>query len=482
METKEISRANVPGNAPGVMVGSDDSGGDLGEVLHSDVSVAIPGSFGNPPNIMKYIQMYLLFSFVFYFVGPVRWKTQNLTVLIILVLSYQFVFKKGYDWGMKRSNFTFNTDFFLFQPSFWLKNLVLLCTINITINLMLFLRIAIQFGISSILETIVLSFTDPASLYRATRTTTESSKMFGGTLLANVNALLSPMFFPIIPIGFLFFKELLFFKKILFLFAVLTSFVLGMSTGCSEGILRILVFALVIVSLSRSNKNKKQTKGSFFLFRSVIIIAAVIAFLWGYSGIMQNRNMGSYNLPLGLNTINYDNFVFKVFPESIVDLIVYLHIYLTQGYFGMSISLDKPWRPTFFCGFSSWFRGEVEGLLGVDLKIRTFMSEATDFGWEYGTNWHTVYTWFACDVWWIGVLIIMFLMGFVLAKAYKDSYENRNPISIGLLAIMFMFAIYIPANSYIFADSDTFISFFFYLLVLLLFNKKKKQFNTAEVS
>ena len=110
------------------------------------------------------------------------------------------------------------------------------------------------------------------------------------------------------------------------------------------------------------------------------------------------------------------------------------------------------------------------------------MSEATDFGWEYGINWHTVYTWFACDVWWIGVFIIMFLMGFLLAKIYKDAYDNRNPISIGLLAIMFMFTIYIPANSYIFADSDTFISFFFYLFILLYFNRKKTQFNTAEAS
>ena len=282
METKEISKENVPGDASSVMGSNDDSGGSV----FGDASVAAPGSFGNPPNIMKYIQMYLLFSFVFYFVGPVQWKTQNLTVLIILVLSYQFVFKKGYDWGMKRSDSTFNTDFFLFQPSFWLKNIVLLCVINITINLLLFLRIAIQFGISSIFETIVLSFTDPASLYRATRTTTESSKMFGGTLLANVNALLSPLFFPIIPIGFLFFKELTFLKKTFFIFAVLSSFVLGMSTGCSEGILRILVFTLVIVSLSRSNENKKKNKRIIFSIPfynyHCIISRFSVGVLWHY--------------------------------------------------------------------------------------------------------------------------------------------------------------------------------------------------------
>jgi hypothetical protein len=107
----------------------------------------------------------------------------------------------------------------------------------------------------------------------------------------------------------------------------------------------------------------------------------------------------------------------------------------------------------------------VEGVLNVDIKSRTFMAQATDYGWKYGTNWHTAYTWFACDVWWLGVLFIMFFMGRLLAAVYKDAYYNQSPLAIGLMSMMILFAIYLPANNYLFSDSDTFISFFIFLVL-----------------
>ncbi len=418
-----------------------------------------------PINLMNFIQLYLTFSFVFYFIGPVKWNTQNVVLLIVLVVSYQIMFKFGYDFQIKKPTHPARNA--VGEKHFWVKHFYFISIVSIFLNVLILIRITYLYGISSIFETMVLSITNPTSLYHANVSTNNSALMFGGTLLANINALASPITFAVIPVGLVVYRELSKSKRILFWISAITNVVLSISTGRSEGILRIAVFLMTWFLLRKNRTEKARGKGSqrVIIIRVLGVVIVLIAFLFLYSLLMENRTLGSYGLPIGNNYIDYNNFLFKILPTSVVNLMVYLNIYLTQGYFGMSISISKIWQPTFFCGFSSWFRNEVEGVLNVDIKSRTFMAQATDYGWKYGTNWHTAYTWFACDVWWLGVLFIMFFMGRLLAAVYKDAYYNQSPLAIGLMSMMILFAIYLPANNYLFSDSDTFISFFIFLVL-----------------
>lgn len=419
-----------------------------------------------PLNIMKYTQLYLVFTLVFYFIGPVQWQTQNTVWMVLLVIIYQLAFLSGYN---RRINQPLKPAVNIVgEKDFTVRHFGLFSIITIALNLLLLVRISMNYGIGSLGQMFLMSFTDPTSLYHATTETTISSQMYGGSGLAIINALASPITFAIIPMGFILFKELNFKNKILFIAAAVTTVLSSLCTGRGEGILRIAIFAMVWFLL-RGNHDSVSTKkadNKRRIGQIILLVAVLVIFLYAYSALMHNRTLGSYHLPIGSNTIDYDNILFKILPEGMRDLMVYLHIYLTQGYFGMSICLDKAWNPTFFCGFSPWFRTEVEELLGIDLKAGTFMAQATDSGWKYGTNWHTAYSWFACDVWWIGVAIIMFLMGELLADSYKDAYFNHNPLSIGMVTLLLMFIFYLPANNYIFADSDTFICFFVYLILL----------------
>ena len=169
-------------------------------------------------------------------------------------------------------------------------------------------------------------------------------------MLANINALASPIFFAIIPTGLVLYKELSFTNRILFWLAAVSNILLSISTGRGEGIMRIVVF-LVVWQLIGGKQKKNKNGKSKNLFRIILIVLLVIAFLVLYSALMQNRTMGSYGLPIGDNYIDYHNFVFTKLPKSVQDISVYLNIYLTQGYYGMSISLDEEWLPTFFGGF-----------------------------------------------------------------------------------------------------------------------------------
>lgn len=419
-------------------------------------------SFESPPlNIMKYFQLYLIAIVVFYFIGPVQWQTQNKFLLLLFLFFYQAAFAIGYSRQMKRPVRSANN--LVCDKNFIIRHFGIFCLVALILNLLILIRISLLYGISSIFQTMVLSLTDATKLYHANAMTEISAEMYGGSFLAVVNALASPITVAIVPIGFVLRKELPRRTRFVFFASVVSYFFMSMSTGRSEGLLKIAI-SLIIAFLLKKEKTRSNGTEKRPFWKVFVILAVVIGFLFAYSALMENRTLGSLGIPIGSNQINMDNALLKMFP-GLSHLIVYLHIYLTEGYFGMSLALGHSWIPTFFCGFSPWFRGEIEGLLGIDIKSATYMARATEYGWKYGTNWHTAYTWFANDVHWIGVIVLMYLAGKLLADVYRDAYNKKNPIAIGLLFLMVIFVIYLPANNYLFSDSDTFITFFVFLLL-----------------
>ena len=67
-------------------------------------------------------------------------------------------------------------------------------------------------------------------------------------------------------------------------------------------------------------------------------------------------------------------------------------------------------------------------------------------GWGI-SKWHTLFSWLASDMTYPGALIFLAFVGYLYAKAWKESISTRNPFSILLFCLLNIGLVYIPANN-----------------------------------
>lgn len=427
------------------------------------------GRLREPYPIMKYIQLYLFATIGLYLLGPVDWKTRLPLLTFALVIVYQLSLYYGYKRGSSKEVYSYSGSFFSyssFRRYYWTFAIVVLVVSSLRI-----IRIAQLYGfsgISSLVETAIMSASD---IYRADKTATTGDQMFGGTLLSILAGVVGPFSVMFIPMSVVCFKELSLSKKLI---GVLTIIVFSLSklvAGTNEGFFEPVLYLIVGFVLRSSTRQHSTKRNRNWIW----LIVGVVAIVYLFNLVMTDRNGTFYEFgQLGENQISPNKGLINYVPEGLKILFIWLTFYITQGYYGMSLALTGDWHPMFGAGFSSYLRSNLQPLFSHDLAQDTLMYSTNPYGWIYGVNWHTAYTWFASDVWWPGVIFIMLGMGYLFGRVFKEAYYTRNPISVGLFALLVMFCIFIPANNKIFANSDTFFAFFVYLFIWLSRKLKRK--------
>lgn len=407
------------------------------------------------PNIMKYIQLYLGATLILYIFGPIQWKTKNPILTISLLIVFQLSYALGF-YSSKEKEFIEDNNF---NNKWLLKYYCLFAVISIAMNVVYLIRVARLVAGRSVFDVISMAFTNPSGLYGGGGTVT-SSQMFGGKFFAILVPVFGPITVAIIPITIVYFKQLSLMGKTLGVFSFVSQLFLSLSAGTSEGIVNIIIY-LITGFLLKNRSNRKSNRK----ITVIIIITAVVVFLSLFSFVMENRNKGSFSLSLGGNKIDFNNALLMMLPENLKALLIYLTIYITQGYYGMSLATACSWTPTFGIGNSLYIIQNVEELFNFDLMSYTYMGQAEVYGWGATVNWHTAYTWIANDVSFWGVPVVMFFMGRLLRQVLCDARTTKNPIAIGLSAMLIMFSVFIPANNKILAAPQTFVAFFVFLII-----------------
>lgn len=422
-----------------------------------------------PYPLMKYIQIYLLCTIALYFIGPIEWKTRIPFFTFFIVLLYQLMLYLGYAYG--RAQVLKKSVGRIFTAEWYVQHYSIIACIVLVTKFMRIVRVMFLYGFSDVFSLIKIALTSGSSIYTANKLAESGSQMFGGSVLSFVIALLGPITVSFIPLTVMFFRSLSRKKRIIGIAAIvvfiISSLVFGTNEGYFDSVL-FLVSGLLLRKGSGVKISKRQKR-----WRKLLLIVGAVAVIFFFNIIMTDRNSTYYRFSqLGENTVKLDSWLISIIPDNFKVLLIWLAFYVCQGYYGMSLALISSWTPMFGMGFSSYLRSNIEGMFGVDLASNTLMAQTAQFGWKYGLNWHTAYTWFACDIWWFGVLILMFFIGKLFAKAYFDAYYNQNPVAVGLFTLLLMMMVFLPANNKVFADSSTFFAFFFYIFALF-FSKKE---------
>lgn len=414
--------------------------------------------------------IYWAFTLFLYAYGPFAWVTYSpfifwtLNILFIIAFVFGWLLSKKVVVGRRGIEWTYEDEKKL------IHRLGLLLYINLFYEVINLFRAFLfdSLDVSALIQRIILGITNMGDAYNSFQNNVNatSAEVVGGVAITLFNFVWDIWGFSTLFFGALYFKRLKFHQKCIVVLCIFLEIISYLARGTNIGVFRvILVFVLLYyIKYMKSEKERLRKKNGRKAKMIIIGIAAVVIIIFVFDKIMKSRGgisywqMNWYNI--GGIHINYDSLFFKIIPSELHQLLVSLSGYLSQGYYGMSLTMRVPWKPMWGIGFSMALQNLLSNFIPT-ISDASYQSRIEKYGWDSYTQWHTMYSWFANDLSYLGVIFIMFLFGYVCHKALKDSLELNNPYAKVMLYYMFLIAAFLPCNNQIAQSTYTLFSFIY---------------------
>lgn len=432
------------------------------------------------------INLLVLFSIgtiLLFFFGPWMWPNTNNLLLAFFLISANLFILLGYYSGINVK--LFNNKKLLPSNSILkqkrvIGNLRFFSIIAIIIALPDFLYVTRIYTLSlnQILLLLKTAITDPYVNYSFSlgyiNTGSSIEKIF---VILNV---LSYFFrAAVLPISIVYWSRISKTQKFATVFLTLMEILKWLLKGMNKGLFDIVIIfiasILVIVASKSINLKpktlKKNIKKAYRIF-FVLVVLAVGMFTINSISRSGTEQINYYSSSANMQA-DPDNWMFIITPDFVHRSILSLSLYLTEGYYGLSLALELPFVSTFGFGNNIFMISNIRDYLGVDLWHRTYMYRVSVINdWDSLVNWHSLYTWFANDVSFVFVPLVMFVISFVFAKVWKDSVLYGNPYAVILNSYMFIIFMYISANNQVFSYAYTYIAFVITFILWISTRKK----------
>lgn len=399
------------------------------------------------------IEIYLFLTIILYEYGPLRWETQNKEIFYSLIFLYQLALLMGYLFGIKTRNIKKEEK----KKRNMEKYLICVLTLNIFITLLMTVRLSgmSELSIKDLIQKFLIGLTSPSKQYNMKfRIVT-----YGGSFLTYMSTLLSPLTYTSNLLGLFYFKKVSKKVDILVVISIIFEFSHWIIRGTNKGLFDLVIIFFVSIFLREAVKKKKKKKKKKY----ILILIFICYVLSIFSKNIMGRLNGDFGLISSINNgvkIDLNQGIALFIPDGFQTLVILLDSYIAQGYYGFSKALSLPFNSTFGIGNSIFLMENLKKILQVDFFQNSYHIKLEEFGWKSKVNWHTFYLWIANDVHFIGVVFVMFMLGYFLAIVFKDFLINKSNLSICLLGMLAILFIYIPANNQLFASPNTAVSFY----------------------
>lgn len=412
------------------------------------------------------ILLYLSGTLLLYYMGPFRWETRSPIYFIAINILYLLALWMGLFIGARTRGGYSNMSYA--QENRVKRLLLPMSLLNVVITLINIYR---GFGLASmnpthLINRIVFGVNDLGAGYELAISALEGvsgADLVGGKLFTYINFFWQIFDFNIILLDLYYYKKSSSLQKLITILLIIETCVRYVAIGTNIGIFRLVVAVVVVfvigllrgtVVTNKTEHEKRVLKRKKSYVKYIIIFAIVVVFLF-FIKTMEGRAGGNYiwefsTYNIGGIYINKDCVFFKLFPQAFYMPIIMISAYLTQGYYGLALCLELPWKPMFGLGSSM---GIVDLLTkrGIDLNSMTFQQRAEElYHWNSRVQWASMYTWLANDISFIGVIICMLVIGIFISKVLKDALLSNNPFAVCLMVYLTIMVFFIPMNNQIF--------------------------------
>lgn len=261
-----------------------------------------------------------------------------------------------------------------------------------------------------------------------------------------------------------------------------------MFSGAQKQIVDLFIYTLTAY-FARLVIRKKR-----FKTRTYIIMAiAVIAMLLIMGNVIEYRKQlwsSRYNADIRSISGGYldlNNWMYRIFPDIVVNPLVNIVGYLTQGYRGLALCLTLPFKWAYGLGssfsimndFVRWFDLNPDV---TQLSYPVRMQEV--YAINAYSNWHTIFPWLASDFTWVGAIIVVSVFIYYWAKSWKEINTNGSLISTLVFCHLAIMILYIPCNNQLFQTRESIVASIIIIISWYLFHgneKRRSVFNYEEV-
>ena len=393
------------------------------------------------------VQVYLTFTVLLFAFGPWPWPVLSPIKLYLFLAFAQLALLAGYLSARNAPAIAYSGKIT------WKRLFVISLILNaiwVIPNFMMRSGV-VSLNLTELLSNINIGLTDPGTAYKAKVEAMGSSHV--GLLIIGISLCLGPLLSLMFPLGLVYWRKLRNSLRILFVILIVLDGLTWVASGTNKG-LADLAFLLPFLILAGKpdviRRMRWQTVGRNLV---LVIVLGIGIFTFFASG--QVGRAGGM-----ANNIIYDNdagifadenhILLRNLPELERFGVTALCSYITQGYYGLSLSLETPFVWTYGLGNAYYTASWAEKYTGIDIASLTYPARSDrKYGWSDFARWHTIYPWLASDLTFPGTLVFMFVIGRLFALAWRDIIQIKHPLAIGVFSLMLIMLFYIPANNQI---------------------------------
>lgn len=256
--------------------------------------------------------------------------------------------------------------------------------------------------------------------------------------------------------GFLLWGSLSRLQRVVFLLFLLLEIFYWVGRGTNFGVVS-LIFIFLFASVVKS-------KGKFNVSHLLRHILLLVIGLISFSMVMYSRSGGAVDdyqvFALPWCDVNEASILFDMMPQILHTSMLTVFSYLVQGYYNTAVAFELDFIPSWFGGWNPSIQS-LYSVLGFDFTDNTYVQRLDAYGVDPRINWHSSYTWFANDVSFYGVPLVMYILGYMIGYSWVKAVVVENDIFSKLIFIL------LSASALLNFANNNFIAYYFYSIIFI---------------
>lgn len=297
--------------------------------------------------------------------------------------------------------------------------------------------------------------------------------------------LLSPWLTAVLPLSVLYWGRISWSWRMFALALIAFSLAMYLATGTNKGIADVVVTLPWLVLLAVTAGTLKIKRIGLKLGVSSILL--LMAFLYFFGQGQQQREgsgseYGTFFTGAAVLQADSGHFISALLPEELRLIFEALSRYVVHGYYALSLALQTDAGSTFGFGHSMFLARNADLVFGSDYFVSQSIPGILerDHLWGMFLLWHSIYPWLASDVGFIGALLVLAGLAYLLGLSWGHALTTASaPWTVMLFLLLILF-FYVPANNQVFQSGET--CFAFFMLFYMVFRSQTRSGNSRRES
>lgn len=413
-------------------------------------------------------EIYLFFSVLLFTTGPYKWYDVEMDKVLLYIVILYVSFALGYIFYIRKQS---DNNHYIVKN---LRELRYTWKISFLLNLGILIALIVWWQRFYALggELSLSALINPAMGYYGA---SENTYIASG--ISKLGILFWGLSYFVIPIALIYWKKIAFVQKVLFIIYIFSGIITYLGTGTMK-LIGDLIISISVVTIAKAsafhnekhvlNGNIKPKKRTLFI-PLMLLILAFICFNFIQSSRMEFKDIDIYKVTGFFNDFgSFDdtNLWIVLFGPTIVHLCGYI----SNGYAGLGLAMNLPFEWTYGFGFSRALTEYGEQYLNFfDPRINSYLfRNELISGWPAGVLWSTAFVWFASDVSYAGVVLLLFCVGVFFASVWKDYLNRKSLLTLTILTQISIFIVYLPANNQLFQSKSSFHGTILIMIIYLI--------------